>query len=133
MSRFINPTGHANFGIGICDRCKQKFPLDMLFEDPNSPGLKVCVKDRDVYDPWRLAPRETEDISLPFYRPDENIALPGTAVAAKLVKIGGNFFWNVDGGALGEVDIIAIPVSTPYSSSLDFSDERNSQYVPFLI
>jgi len=44
--------------------------LDELHSDPNSPGLMVCKKDLDVLDPYRLPARETEDITLPFYRPD---------------------------------------------------------------
>lgn len=70
MPTFINPSGHANYGIGICDRCKFKFPLDELFRDPNYPGLRVCIKDRDQFDPWRLPARQTERINLPFVRPD---------------------------------------------------------------
>jgi hypothetical protein len=41
-----------------------------LSPDPNSPGLLVCDKDKDVLDPYRLPARQTEDITLPFYRPD---------------------------------------------------------------
>jgi hypothetical protein len=44
--------------------------LDELFSDPNSPGLMVCKEDLDVLDPWRLPARQTEQITLPFYRPD---------------------------------------------------------------
>lgn len=61
--------------IGICDRCRKKFPLGELLPDPNTPGLRVCDKDRDQYDPWRLPARQPEDISLPFARPDVPIAL----------------------------------------------------------
>lgn len=70
MPIFIDPTGHTNYGIAICDRCKMKFPSDELRPDPNYPGLRVCAKDRDQFDPWRLPPRPTETITLPFVRPD---------------------------------------------------------------
>jgi len=73
MSIFIDPEGRPNFGIGICDRCSRKFPLQELHSDPNTPGLKVCLEDLDDYDPYRLPARKTEDVTLPFYRPDERI------------------------------------------------------------
>lgn len=70
MPRFIDPSGHTNFGIAICDRCHFKFPSDELKPDPNYPGLRVCEGDRDQFDPWRLPARHTERITLPFVRPD---------------------------------------------------------------
>ena|ERR1044071_3438500 len=70
MPMFINPTGRSTYGIGICGRCDRKFSLDQLFDDPNYPGLKVCAKDMDQYDPYRLPPREPDPITLPFTRPD---------------------------------------------------------------
>src|SRR5262245_54780839 len=70
MPKFIDPTGKSTFGIGICARCSRKFSLDDLMPDPNSPGLMVCAEDRDDYDPYRLPARQTEDIALPFTRPD---------------------------------------------------------------
>lgn len=70
MAIFIDPSGHTTFGIGICDRCSRKFPLDELFSDPNTPGLKVCKDDVDDYDPYRLPARKTENITLRFVRPD---------------------------------------------------------------
>jgi hypothetical protein len=38
--------------------------------DPNYPNLMVCSEDRDNYDPYRLAPRQPDNIVLPFVRPD---------------------------------------------------------------
>lgn len=70
MPVFIDPTGQPTYGIGICARCSRKFPLAELHPDPNSPGLMVCDVDTDQFDPYRLAPRQTEDITLPFTRPD---------------------------------------------------------------
>jgi hypothetical protein len=71
MSRFFDPTGRSTFGIGICARCQKKMSLDDLQDDPNIPGLKVCAKDRDQLDPYRLpySPPD-KDITLPFVRPD---------------------------------------------------------------
>lgn len=45
-------------------------PIGKLQPDPNSPGLLVCEVDRDVLDPWRLAPRPPDKIALRFARPD---------------------------------------------------------------
>jgi hypothetical protein len=45
-------------------------PLDKLQPDPTSPGLLVCEKDRDQYDPYRLPARQPDNILLPFLRPD---------------------------------------------------------------
>ena len=70
MSEWLDPTGRTNYGIGICDRCHEKFSIEDLYPDPNSPGLRVCLADMDVYDPYRLPARVTEDIALPFTRPD---------------------------------------------------------------
>jgi hypothetical protein len=39
----------------------------------------VCIEDLDVLDPYRLPARETEDITLPFYRPDRDLTSPGPA------------------------------------------------------
>lgn len=76
MSIFLDPTGRTTYGIGLCARCSRKFSLDDLFSDPNSPGLKVCEADLDEYDPYRLPPRQPEDITLRFVRPDLPLA-PG--------------------------------------------------------
>lgn len=70
MPVFLNPKGKATYGIGLCARCSRKMFLEDLFPDPNAPGLMVCLKDLDVLDPYRLPARQTEQINLPFYRPD---------------------------------------------------------------
>jgi hypothetical protein len=70
MPKFLDTTGRSTYGIGLCDRCNRKFPLEELFSDPNSPGLKVCSDDLDEYDPYRLPSRKTEDVTLRFTRPD---------------------------------------------------------------
>lgn len=72
---YINTIGRNHLGIGICDRCKRKFPIDDLYSDHNIPTLKVCIDDVDDYDPWREPAREPEDITLRFPRPD--VALDG--------------------------------------------------------
>lgn len=74
MAYYLNTKGKPTLGIGICDRCSRKFPLDELVVDGDNPGLRVCRADRDEYDPNRLPPRPAEDIMLPFVRPDVSIA-----------------------------------------------------------
>lgn len=73
MSYFLDTTGQPTLGIGLCDRCRKKFPLAELQSDPNTPGLKVCADDRDQFDPYRLPARQSERINLPFVRPDEDV------------------------------------------------------------
>ena len=70
MSIFINPEGQPTFGLALCARCSRKFPLAELQSDPNLPALMVCREDLDDYDPYRLAPRPPDQITLPFVRPD---------------------------------------------------------------
>lgn len=59
--------------IAVCDRCKMKMSYDDLKPDGNSPGLRVCKDCWDVKDPWRLPARKTENITLRYPRPDENL------------------------------------------------------------
>jgi len=73
MPLYLNTRGNSTLGIGICSRCSIKMPLDKLHPDPNFPGLRVCDKDLDDFDPYRLPPRQTENISLPFMRTDTPI------------------------------------------------------------
>lgn len=75
MAVFLDTRGNSTLGIGICDRCKIKMPLDKLGPDPNFPGLRVCEKDRDDYDPYRLPAPAAENIALPFVRTDFSLAL----------------------------------------------------------
>jgi hypothetical protein len=70
MSEWLDPTGRSTYGIGLCDRCHEKFSIQDLFPDPNSPGLRVCKADLDQFDPYRLPARQTEDIHLEFTRPE---------------------------------------------------------------
>lgn len=83
MPLFIDPRGHATYGIGICGRCSRKMLLEDLFSDPNSPGLMVCKKDLDVLDPWRLPARQTETVTLPFYRPDLPLTDPSPPLSVR--------------------------------------------------
>jgi hypothetical protein len=73
MSVYLDTRGKTTLAIGICGRCSRKFSLDDLYSDPNYPGLKVCLEDRDEYDPYRLPARQPEKIALLFARPDTPI------------------------------------------------------------
>lgn len=87
MSHWLDPTGRSTYGIGVCGRCNQKFSLEELHPDPNSPGLFVCLDDMDEFDPYRLPARQTEDIALRFARPD--VPLSGAAAdQGRLLLIG---------------------------------------------
>jgi hypothetical protein len=70
MSIWLDTRGRSTLGIGLCARCSRKMSLDELFSDPNSPGLRVCREDLDELDPYRLPPRQPDNITLPFVRPD---------------------------------------------------------------
>lgn len=74
MSVYLDTRGRTWLGIALCDRCHRKFPIDMLWSDRNSPGLKVCEADLDELDPYRLPARAAERITLPFARPDISVA-----------------------------------------------------------
>ena len=70
MSIWLDTRGRSVLGIGLCARCSRKMSLTELFSDPNSPGLRVCREDLDQLDPYRLPPRQPDNITLPFVRPD---------------------------------------------------------------
>lgn len=56
--------------IAICGRCSEKYPYQKLRADGNNPGLRVCGDCWDPLDPYRLPPRQIENISLQWPRPD---------------------------------------------------------------
>lgn len=88
MPLYLDTRGKIYAGIGICDRCSRKFPLEELMSDPNAPGLRVCKVDLDQLDPYRLPARQTERITLPFVRPDT----PLTSAPYGVISEDGNTF-----------------------------------------
>lgn len=119
MSRFLNTRGRSTLTIALCDRCRMKFPINKLMSDPNAPGLRVCEADLDDLDPYRLPPRQPEDITPRFVRKDVDITLNGSGdpvtpdpgdgstpptggdvTPDALLDDGGNSF-ELDQGALG--------------------------------
>lgn len=83
MSLFLNTRGNPSLGIGICSRCSIKMPLHKLHSDPNAPGLRVCDKDLDQFDPYRLGPPPTDNLVLPFTRPDTPIPTSPSGVISQ--------------------------------------------------
>ena len=94
MSIYIDPTGEPTYGIGLCARCSRKFPLAQLQPDPNYPALMVCSDDVDDYDPYRLAPRQPDQIVLPFVRPDLSL----NTLPAGLIQEAGDEFIIAENG-----------------------------------
>lgn len=76
MAIWLNTRGKTTLGIGLCDRCHFKFSLTDLMPDGNVPGLRVCKKCCDEFDPYRLPARQPDDLTLPFYRPQEPLVVP---------------------------------------------------------
>lgn len=102
MSGWDDPTGWPWYAVGICDRCNRRFPLHELIEDGNLPGLRVCREDWDELDPYRLPARQTENITLPFVRPDVPIAVQphSTVETFYLLTQGGDPIITEDGDFL---------------------------------
>jgi len=81
MPKFLDTRGNSSLSIFICDRCKMKRPYDELQPDGNLPGIKVCQQGcSDQFDPYRLAPRQPEKISIRFPRPDAPIGTNPDAI-----------------------------------------------------
>jgi len=87
MPRFLDTLGGSDIAIFVCDRCKMKRAHAEARNDPNFPGLLVCSQGcADEKDPYRLAPRPTEKITIRFPRPDVDIAV----TAQDLMSSGSN-------------------------------------------
>jgi len=75
MPLYLNTRGRNVVAVKVCDRCKMKRFADFLVSDPNAPGLQVCRDTcMDVLDPWRKAPRMTEDITVRGVRPEVSVS-----------------------------------------------------------
>ena len=96
----------SNEGVKIALYSLELSETDLIFladlvPDPNDPGLMVCEADRDEFDPYRLAPREPDQIVLPFVRPDTNI---NTHPAGVIQEAGDEFITTEDGNKYLEMD-----------------------------
>lgn len=79
MPRFLDTIGNSDIAIFVCDRCKMKRAHSTARNDPNFPGLLVCDQGcADEMDPYRLAARQTERITIRFPRPDVSVAVVDT-------------------------------------------------------
>lgn len=94
MPLYLDPRGRSTYGIALCARCSRKFSIEDLYSDPNYPSLMVCKDDLDEYDPYRLAPRHADNITLKFVRPDTSIATDPSG----LITDDGNAFIVTDDG-----------------------------------
>lgn len=88
MAVFLNTRGRSRLAIALCARCSKKFPWSELSPDPNYPALMVCRDDKDQFDPWRLPPRATEQISLPWARPDTPVQPGAWSVPVLPIQVG---------------------------------------------
>lgn len=95
MSYYLDTTGYACLAIAICDRCKMKRAWVELVPDPNSPGLRVCADCADEFDPYRLPARQTENITMPWARPDTSVATDPSG----LISEDGNMFVQAEDGS----------------------------------
>lgn len=69
MSLFLPVARHGSVAIAVCPRCQKKMNYADLKMDPNNSQL-YCGDCVDILDPWRVAARSPEDISLQHPRPD---------------------------------------------------------------
>ena len=67
---FLDTRGKQWLAIGICARCKRKFPLEELWSDRNNPAPEVCANDIDDFDPYRIPANVADNIVLRHPRPD---------------------------------------------------------------
>lgn len=74
MGLYLDTRSNTNVAIGICDRCRFKYAIVDLCADRNSPGLRVCDKCNDQYDPWRLPAKRPDNITVQYPRPDVDIS-----------------------------------------------------------
>lgn len=81
MSAFLDTRGKAILSPAICDRCRLRGAAADMIPDRDKPGLFVHPHCADDIDPWKLPPRQAEDVSIPHPRRDvvPPIAAPGLA------------------------------------------------------
>ena len=83
----------GDLALAVCDRCRTKMPYVKLRPDGNSPALMVCRECCDEKDPYRLAPRQTEEVSMQHARPDTPIPISSDY----LLSDPGQYIINGDG------------------------------------
>lgn len=74
MSKFLPARNvGGSMAIAVCLRCAKKIYYGQLTQDPNTK-VYYCPECVDLYDPWRLPARPSEDISLNHPRPDTDLS-----------------------------------------------------------
>lgn len=74
MALFLDTRGKSSLAVGICGRCKMKRASVDLRPDGDRPGLIVCGEGcSDQLDPYKLPARRSENISVQYPRPDEDL------------------------------------------------------------
>lgn len=123
MPIYLDTRGKSKLAVAVCDRCKMRCAYSDLISDGNSVGLKVCsLECRDDIDPWRLPPRQNEDISLQHARPDLTLTPGPVAVYARefqaAIGVGNGAGIGVSPGAPATGLAVADPVSNIYPSTV---------------
>lgn len=72
MPLYLPVNQNGKVSIAICPRCCMKMQYSDLKQDPNDMNW-YCAACVDLYDPWRLPARVTEDITLTHPRPDTEL------------------------------------------------------------
>lgn len=81
MPVWLDTLGNNTLSIAICDRCKRKIAYSDIRPDGNIPAIRVCGDGcSDEFDPYRLAARPTEKVSIRFPRPDADVAQYNDAI-----------------------------------------------------
>jgi len=73
MSVYARTLGKSILSPAICDRCRLRGAAADMIPDPDKNGLFVHKKCADNVDPWKLPPRQTEEITIPRPRPDASV------------------------------------------------------------
>lgn len=111
MPRFLDTRGNSDISIAVCDRCKMKRAHSVMRNDFNFPGLIVCDQGcADEKDPYRLAARKTEKITIRFPRPDVSVATdPNNLVTGgyggAIISTQGNISIPQDNGNLDGLNV----------------------------
>lgn len=70
MGKFLNTRGQPVLSPYICARCSIRGAFNEMVEDGDKPGLWVHRDCSDQLDPWKLPPRQSEDVTVPHPRRD---------------------------------------------------------------
>lgn len=70
MGKFLDTRGESVLSPYICDRCHLRGKFSEMRSDDDNPALWVHRECSDQLDPWKLPPRQSEDVSIPHPRPD---------------------------------------------------------------